>query len=340
MRRNERSEVSTNGFIWVDITNLPHVLFFEDFIKKHDALVTTREFGGLTGLLDSCGIDCIAVGKHGRDAKQKLIQSSKRIAALAGIISKEKIQAAISKQSVELPRVAFGLGIPAIQVIDNEYAEHQNRLVLPLCSRIIVPKALNRVALIKQGANEAQIKTFNGLCEVAQVKRFKPSKSDELGLDDYILIRPEPYFASYFRGRSITQRIIDLVKRGETVAVIPRGRERFKNAVMLKNVDSLNLIYHAKAFLGGGGTMNREAALLGTPTISYYPQELLGVDKFLIKKGLMQHILNPKEISRVLPGLAGKKAELRRKAKSLVKSLENPFNIIEKEISNSSARSS
>lgn len=329
-------------FIWVDITNLPHVLFFEDFIKKHDTLVTTREFGELTEILDSRGIDYIAVGKHATSAKQKLVQSSKRTAALAEVISKKKIRAAVSKQSVELPRVAFGLGIPVIQVIDNEYAEQQNRLVLPLCSRIIVPKALDSRRLIKQGANEAQIKTFNGLCEVAQVKRFKPKKEilDELGLDEYILIRPEPYFASYFRERSVTQKLIDSVKRIETVAVIPRGNEKFKKAVMLKNVDSLNLIYHARAFLGGGGTMNREAALLGTPTISYYPQELLGVDKFLIKKGLMQRILNPKGISRVLPKLGEKKQELRRKARRLVKSLEDPFDVIEKEISSLAARSS
>lgn len=325
--------------IWVDITNLPHVLFFEDFIKRHETLVTTREFGELTEILDSRGMDYIAVGKHATSAKQKLVQSSKRTAALAEIISKKKIRAAVSKQSVELPRAAFGLGIPVIQVIDNEYAEQQNRLVLPLCSRIIVPKALDSRRLMKQGANEAQIKTFNGLCEVAQVKRFEP-KSDELGLGEYILIRPEPYFASYFKGRNITQKLIDSVKRIETVAVIPRGNEKFKNAVMLRNVDSLNLIYHAKAFLGGGGTMNREAALLGIPTISYYPQELLGVDRFLIKKGLMQRILNPEEISKALPKLIETKQELRRKARRLVKSLEDPFNVIEREISSLAARSS
>ncbi len=320
-----------NGFIWVDITNLPHVLFFEDFIKTHDTLVTTRKFGELTELLDSHGIDYIAAGKHAANARQKLIQSSKRVAALAEIVSKEKIQAAVSKQSVELPRAAFGLGIPVIQVIDNEYAEHQNRLVLPLCSRLIVPEALDSRRLIKQGANRSQIETFNGLCEGVQVRRFKPKREILDNLDEYILIRPEPYFASYFKGRNITQKLI--VELDAKIVVIPRGNEKFKNALMLKNVDSLNLIYHAKAFLGGGGTMNREAALLGTPTISYYPQELLGVDRFLIRQGLMQHILNPKEISRALPGLVEKKQELRKKAKSLVRGIENPFDIIEKEIS-------
>jgi hypothetical protein len=41
--------------------------------------------------------------------------------------------------------------------------------------------------------------------------------------------------------------------------------------------------------IGAGGTMNREAAVLGVPTISCYPENLLGVDRYLIKKGRMIH---------------------------------------------------
>ena len=42
-------------------------------------------------------------------------------------------------------------------------------------------------------------------------------------------------------------------------------------------------------FIGAGGTMTREAALLGIPTISIYQDELLDVDKYLIEKGCMIH---------------------------------------------------
>ncbi len=45
-------------------------------------------------------------------------------------------------------------------------------------------------------------------------------------------------------------------------------------------------------FIGAGGTMTREAVVLGVPTISIYQDELLDVDRYLIAKGAMAHIKN------------------------------------------------
>ena len=42
-------------------------------------------------------------------------------------------------------------------------------------------------------------------------------------------------------------------------------------------------------FIGAGGTMTREAAVLGIPTISIYQSDLLAVDRYLIDKGYMSH---------------------------------------------------
>lgn len=322
--------------IWIDVTNLPHVLFFEDFIKKNDCLVTTREFPGLTELLDKHGIGYIAVGKHGgKGLKEKIHESARRISELIKLISEHDIHVALSKHSVELPRVAFGLGIPCIQVVDNEHAEEQNRLTLPLASKIVVPKFLDKSKIQNQGAVKEKIIEFNGLCEVAHLKHFEPdrAKVKELGLEDYILVRPEPYMAAYFRSAIKTQKLIDELKNiGMNVVVIPRGNEKFEGAISLKNIDSLNLIYPAKVFLGGGGTMTRESALLGTPTISFYPQDLLGADKFLVSKGLVHHSLDLKEILRHINNSLDRKKEFRGMARKLRASLEDPFEVINKEI--------
>jgi predicted glycosyltransferase len=48
--------------------------------------------------------------------------------------------------------------------------------------------------------------------------------------------------------------------------------------------------------IGAGGTMNREAALLGTPVISCYPGKLLAVDGFYINKGVMKRSNNVDEV--------------------------------------------
>jgi hypothetical protein len=322
--------------IWIDITNLPHVLFFKDFIRKHNALVTARQFGELTNLLDTHEIEYVAVGKHGgKKQKDKLVESSKRVMELADIISRHDIKVAISKHSVELPRVAYGLGIPTIQIVDNEHAEEQNRLVLPLCSRIVIPKVLDHKRLLNQGATLKQMKDFKGVCEVVHVKNFRPDKRvlNELGLENYVLIRPEPYMAAYFKSEGITKFLVDrIAELGLKAVVVPRGNETFENAKIIKGVDTLSLIYYAKAFLGGGGTMNRESALLGTPVISFYPQDLLGVDRFLIKHKLLFHSIDVDEIIDMTTRLIEKKQELRDRAKKLVRKLENPFEVIEKEI--------
>jgi hypothetical protein len=322
--------------IWVDITNYPHVLFFKDFIKRHDVFVTTRKFGQLTSLLDSQGIEYTVVGSHGgKEPYKKLEESAKRMGKLAKLVSSKDVSIAVSKQSVELPRVAFGLGIPTVQIVDNEYAEHQNRLFLPLCSRVVVPEYLDRIKLYEQGARPSQIKIFRGLCEVSQLKNFTPDESilEKYGLEDYILIRPEPHSAAYFQEDEMAQRLVTALRdAGMNPVILPRDKE-LKGGVNLKNVDSLSLIYFAKAVLSGGGTMNRESALLGTPTISFYPSELLGVDRFLIQNGLLYHSTDIDEILRMLQELDGRKNEYRKKAQTMLKVLQDPFEVVEEEIS-------
>jgi hypothetical protein len=45
-------------------------------------------------------------------------------------------------------------------------------------------------------------------------------------------------------------------------------------------------------FVGAGGSMTREMAMLGIPTISVYNDSLLDVDKYLISNGMMQYEKN------------------------------------------------
>lgn len=327
--------------IWVDVTNPPHVLFFKEFIRNHETLVTSRDFGDLGPLLDSNGIEHTPVGRHGgKSPEEKLIESSKRVEQLAGVVS-GKIDVAVSKQSVELPRVAFGLGVPAIQFIDNEHAEKQNRIVLPLCRKIIVPRALHADRLIEQGATKSQILNTNCIFEATQLKNFKPDANvpEAHGLDDYIVIRPEPYMASYFDGKEITKEIIERLKNEFQVVILPRGAQDY-GVKTLRNVDSLSLMYHASAVLSGGGTMTREAALLGTPAISYYPGEQLGADEFLIESGLLYHSTSVDEITGILEDIISKKQNLRQKASTIVNKMEDPFAVLENEISNSAGQSS
>jgi len=55
-------------------------------------------------------------------------------------------------------------------------------------------------------------------------------------------------------------------------------------------LDGPNLMYHADHVISGGGSMNREAAVLGTPTYSLLKGKLAAVDRHLIDKGRMVHL--------------------------------------------------
>lgn len=49
------------------------------------------------------------------------------------------------------------------------------------------------------------------------------------------------------------------------------------------------IVTNCDLFIGAGGTMTRELAILGIPTISIYQEKLLEVDKYLIKHNCMIH---------------------------------------------------
>ena len=63
-----------------------------------------------------------------------------------------------------------------------------------------------------------------------------------------------------------------------------------------KPVDGPSLVYAADLVVSAGGTMNREAALLGTPTWTTFAGELGAVDRMLIDTGRMAILDRPEQL--------------------------------------------
>lgn len=294
--------------IWIDISNAPHVRFFKDIIKYleaegEDLIVTARKFGDIHKLMESYDIDFISVGKHGVSLYDKLNESTNRVAQLTDLINGEKIDVAVSKHSIELPRVAFGLGIPSLFILDNEHALAANKLTLPLCDRIITPEIISVWDLMKCGADPNSIIPYKGTSELMHFNNFKYNENIFADLDlelnhpKTILMRPEPSLASYLDTdcrRSVLSPIVDVLKDYANILVLPRFKEQseifedIENVTILKPpVDTSSLIKRCDLVIGAGGTMNRESAILQTPVISCYPGDTLSVDQFYINQGLM-----------------------------------------------------
>ena len=68
---------------------------------------------------------------------------------------------------------------------------------------------------------------------------------------------------------------------------------------MLRDVvDGTTLIKSTNLFVGAGGTMTAEAALLGKPTISIAPVHYY-VEEYLVKSGLAKRAMNPSSLARL-----------------------------------------
>ncbi len=304
--------------VWIDITNSPHVHYFYQLIKKFEMenisyIITYRVFKNLKDIINLYTYNgkVVCIGRHGEDLYSKLTYSSERIIKLAKLINEVKPKVAIGKHSVELPRVAKGLGIPTVFIVDNEHATFQNKLTLPLPDKIISPIGTDRTILNKCGG--WNIDTFNGVCEVSNVNSrlmgYYPINNNilnDIGLNSdlpTIVMRSCPN-SSYCSGKKdIIPKIIERLKSSIDCNIVcfPRNDEqkvKYKSmgAVVPGVVDTLSLMYYSDCVIGAGGTMNREGAVLGVPTISCYPEKLLGVDKYLIDIGRMIHTTDLNEV--------------------------------------------
>ena len=93
-------------------------------------------------------------------------------------------------------------------------------------------------------------------------------------------------------------------------------------------VDSKLLLYNADIFIGSGGTMTAESALLGIPTISYNAVPNI-IEDYLVRKKLVMREINPKKMVSVMKKVF-KSSNSRRKnrAKKMMSSMEDPYPIL------------
>ena len=61
--------------------------------------------------------------------------------------------------------------------------------------------------------------------------------------------------------------------------------------------DGRSLVALADALVSAGGTMNREAAVLGTPVWSIFEGPLGGVDELLVREGRMRILRDPRDLT-------------------------------------------
>jgi uncharacterized protein len=291
--------------VWVDLANSPHVQILEPVIQRlrdrgHSILVTARNHSQTVDLARRHWPEVLVVG--GGSPSSILAKGSailQRAEALRRFASSSRPDAAISHGSYAQIIAARLAGLPAVTMMDYEY-QPANHVSFRLAHRILVPRVFPQTALRRFGASPDKIIRFPGLKEELYLAGFKPDPTVLAELELHrrsviAVLRPPPEGALYHRkGNPRFEQLLQRASADEVqIVLLPRTREQFKRyqaiskriRVPERAIDALSLLALADLTIGAGGTMNRESAILGTPTYTVFSGRLAAVDAELIRSG-------------------------------------------------------
>jgi predicted glycosyltransferase len=308
--------------------------------KNHNVLCTSRSYDEVSKLAKIRKIDLIYVGKHGGGKKyDKLEASINRIRKLSLLIDKFSPELAISFCSPEAARVSFGLGIRHIAFCDSPHANAVMKLTLPLIQKLLIPWIIPKKEFTKYGIDSKDIIPYKAIDASVTIKRDRnqtnplPFKNNKKN----ILIRVEEEQAAYTtKSRKIIPIINEIVKEfdGENIVILGRYAEQIRNLkklfgkkanIMRMSFDGRHLLDNTDVFLGSGGTMTAESALLGVPTISYNAVPNI-VEKYLVKNNLVKRETNPKKITKIIKKiLESSDDSSKKRAGKISSSMEDPI---------------
>lgn len=333
--------------VWMDLLTPKQILFFGPIIellrsRGAEVLATSRRYREVGPLAELAGLDLTYVGDRGsRGPEDQLLAATKRQAEMIPIIQEFKPNVAVSIASAVCARVAFGLGIKHIAVNDSPHSEIAGRLSLPLSHHLLCPWVIPYRAWAPFGVQRKQVTTYHALDPAAWLKR-EPLKGPVPKLDPKkvtITVRVQESDAPYLANADMTWTdrvlgsLVDEFPGMNVVALcrydfqVEEVRNKFgaKCIVPDQVVSGHDLLAATSLFIGMGGTMTAEAALMGVPAISSF-QGSLYTDAYLERVGLVAKAHTSKNLvteSRRLLRKSFRESQTKR-AKRVLDSMEDP----------------
>ncbi|MCS6965773.1 MAG: DUF354 domain-containing protein [Candidatus Kapabacteria bacterium] len=310
--------------VWIDLDNSPHVPFFGPVVRElqrrgHEVVLTARRYAQTLELAREFGLSVYPVGRYGgTHPVGKVWSLARRALQLWHTVRPLRPEIALSHGARALVVTAVAMGIPAVVCLDYEWTE---RWIFRWgATRIIVPDILAASAE-EAGLPSHRLRTYPGLKEEMYIANFTPQIGfrDRLGVGEetcLVILRPPSTTANYRTPRTfeLFETLLLRIREESSVValVLPRDikdwewvervcrRERIGNVQLLPQVvPGLQLLYWADMVISGGGTMNREAALLGSPTYSIFAGRLGAVDRWLREQGKLTILGTEEEIARL-----------------------------------------
>src|SRR5437763_5635896 len=304
--------------VWVDLTNSAHVVVLRPLVELleaggHEGTLTARPLSHTTRLLDDWGHPYTAVGQHGGASRLgKALAATSRVAQAFAFARGKRFDYGLAHGSTDLPPIGRVLGIPNTTLFDYEWARLQHELNCRLATRVLVPDAIPAERLAPYGASPPKLVRYPGLKEEYYLAGFEPDASVLAGLgvdagSPLAVVRTAPSYALYLGGseNELVPRVLRrLLDDGAQVVVLARTDEQRRAlrevdrtlVIPERAVDGRSLAGLADLLVSAGGTMIREAAVLGTPVWSIFEGRLGAVDEQLEREGRLRFLRDPAEL--------------------------------------------
>jgi predicted glycosyltransferase len=326
--------------VWIDLSNSPHPLLFAPISRAlqergHEVMITVRDHAQTVALARRDWRKYDVVGGEspgGRPRKAWAIGA--RVLALRRWARRARPDVAVSHNSYAQIVAARAVGIPAVTAMDFEH-QPANNMAFRLASRVLVPEAVPVELVRRQGATAAKLVRYPEIKEAIYIGGFEPNPSvvGDLGIerqggDVLVVVRTPPSRALYHRfDNPLFGQVLDGLGGEPSVHCVVLARHAEQRAEIAaraipnvtlpeRPVDARALVYESDLVIGAGGTMTREAALMGTPTLSIYAGEQPAVDAWLEARGALRRITSTDEVGAIEPRrqVPRAPAELRRLA--------------------------
>ncbi len=304
--------------VWFDADNGPHVLIIRPLVEElarrgHEVVITARDRANTCELLDMYGIPYRRIGgEYARGKAGKVVGTLRRAAALLRTMAGDRPNVSFGHGSRALPIASWFLRVPSVTMYDYEWVDPA--LFNRFCRRILLPAVIDRERCVDAGIAVERVRFYDGLKEELYLAshRRDPSELSDLGLREdtvRILLRPPATHAHYHNpeAETLLVALLEILAEHPEVQLIylPRTPDQldlipadFRGEVIVPQrvYDGPTLIAAMDAVFSGGGTMTREAAVLGVPAYSFFRGKSGRVDEWLVEQGRLVMLTDPGEL--------------------------------------------
>ncbi len=289
--------------------------------RGHRIAISIRDFNQTVEIAELNGLRGTVIGTHGgKSSIGKMLNLVTRSMTLATFGRRERADVAVSHNSYTQTVAGRLICAHVVTIMDYE-GQPANHIAFRLAHRVIVPDAFPEADLRRFGCPEDRVIRYGGFKEQVYLSDFRPDPSFhsalarachledgwDLSRDILVTVRTPANMAAYHRFKNLLfERLLERLagRQDITVVLLPRGPEqrayyRAKYPRLRIPTEALSgndLMFYSDLVVSAGGTMNREAAVLGTPVCTIFGGALPAVDRSLIGMGRLISIESEKDI--------------------------------------------